>query len=150
MKNILEQCSGKINGVFSFFDRMVLTGYIRSFFNVMLYFLSAENILLKDYGDYPQKVTADIKQHVLHYAESLSRPMVYLNSPKISKGETALKCLEDSPVEDGLICTISTVELCNTFSVISNKQTHKLEMYEEKVSPLLFLLSGQGLRLHVH
>ena len=128
MKNILEQYNGKINGVFSFFDRMILTGYIRSFFNAMLYFLSEENILLKDYGDYAQKVTADIKQHVSHYTESLSRPLVYLNSPKISKEETALKCLEDFPVEDGLICTISTVELCNAFSVISNKQTHKLEI----------------------
>lgn len=73
-------------------------------------------------------MTADIKQHVLHYTESLSRPLIYLNSPKISKEETALKYLEDYPVEDGLICTISTVELCNAFSVISNKQTHKLEM----------------------
>lgn len=85
MKNILEQYSRKINGIFSFFDRMILTGYIRSFFNAMLYFLSAENILLKDYGDYAQKVTADIKQQVAHYTESLSRPLVYLNSPKISK-----------------------------------------------------------------
>lgn len=79
----LEQYSGKINGVFSFFDRMIFTGYIRSFFNAMLYFLSAENVLLKDYGDYAQKVTADIKQHVSHYTESLSCPLVYLNSPKI-------------------------------------------------------------------
>lgn len=128
MKNILEQYSEKINGVFSFFDRMILTGYIRSFFHAMLYFLSEENILLKDYGDYAQKVTADIKQHVSLYTESLSRPLVYLNSPKISKEETARKCLEDSPVEEGLICTISTVELCNAFSVISNQQTHKLEI----------------------
>lgn len=36
--------------------------------------------------------------------------------------------VENSLVEDGLICTISTVELCNAFSVLPNKQTHKLEM----------------------
>lgn len=128
MKNILEQYSGKINGVFSFFDRMILTGYIRSFFNSMPYFLSEENILLKDYGGYAQEMTSDIKQHVSHYTQSLSRPMVYLNSSKTSKEETALKCLKDSPVEDGLICTLSTVELCNAFSVIPNNQTHKLEI----------------------
>lgn len=94
----------------------------------MLYFLSEENILLKDYGGYAQKMTSDIKQHVFHYTQSLSRPMIYLNSPKTSKEETALKCLKDSPVEDGLICTLSTVELCNAFSVVSNNQTHKLEI----------------------
>jgi len=71
-------------------------------FNAMLYFLSEGNILLKDYGDYTQKVTADIKQHVLHYTESLSRPLVYLDSPKISKEETDLKCLKDPLWKTGL------------------------------------------------
>lgn len=71
-------------------------------FNAMLYFLSAGNILLKDYGDYTQKVTADIKQHVLHYTESLSQPLVYLDSPKISKEETDLKCLKDPLWKTGL------------------------------------------------
>lgn len=58
----------------------------------------------------------------------MGRPLVYLNSPKASKEQAALKCLRDLPVAEGLICTLSTVELCNAFSVIPNQQTHKLEL----------------------
>lgn len=45
IENILEKYSEKINGVFSFFDRMIFIGHIRSFFNARPYFLSAENVL---------------------------------------------------------------------------------------------------------
>lgn len=128
MDNILKQYEDKINGSFSFFDRMILTGHLRSFFHAMLYFLSCQNVLLKDYGSYAQSVTDSIKSHVCSYTNALSRPLIYLGSPKTSKEQTALKCLEDSPVTEGLICTLSTVEMCNAFSVVPNKETHKLEM----------------------
>lgn len=107
---------------------MILTGHLRPFFNAMLYFLSSQNVLLKDYGSYAQQVTNHIKDHVCGYTNSLSRPLVYLSSPKTSKEQTALKCLNDSPVSEGLICTISTVEMCNAFSVVPNQATHKLEI----------------------
>jgi len=128
MKDILTQYKDKINGTFSFFDRMIITGHLRSFFNAMLYFLSCQNVLLKDYGSYAQGITDGIKAHVQKYTDSQSRPLVYLNYPKTSKEQTALKCLEDSPVTEGLVCTISTVEMCNAFSVVPNKTTHKLEI----------------------
>ena len=128
MTNILTQYEDKINGTFSFFDRMILTGHIRPFFSSMLYFLSAENVLLKDYGAYAQNMTDNIKSHVQEYTSNLSRPLIYLSSPKTSKEQTALHCLEDSPVTGGLICTISTVETCNAFSVVPNRTTQKLEM----------------------
>ena len=128
MANILTQYADKINGSFSFFDRMIITGHLRSFYSSMMYFLSEENVLLKDYGNYVQSVTDSIKKHVIEYTNKQMRPLIYLNSPKISKEQTALDCLESNPVDNGLICTLSTVELCNAFSVISNHQTHKLEI----------------------
>lgn len=93
MKDILTQYKDKINGTFSFFDRMIITGHLRPFFNAMLYFLSCQNVLLKDYGTYAQGITDGIKAHVQKYTDSLSRPLVYLNSPKTPKEQTALKCL---------------------------------------------------------
>ena len=128
MENILKHYNDKIKGVFSFFDRMILTGHLRPFFHAMLFFLSEQNVLLKDYGSYAQGITENIKEHVRHYTQSRQRPLIYLRSPKVSKEQAALKCLEDSPVTQGLICTLSTVEMCNAFSVVPNKETHKLEM----------------------
>ncbi len=39
MKDILTQYKDKINGIFSFFDRMIITGHLRSFFqcNALLF-----------------------------------------------------------------------------------------------------------------
>ena len=126
MENILNHYNDKIKGVF--FDRMILTGHLRPFFHAMLFFLSEQNVLLKDYGSYVQGITENIKEHVRRYTQSRQRPLIYLSSPKVSKEQAALKCLEDSPVTEGLICTLSTVEMCNAFSVIPNKETHKLEI----------------------
>jgi len=61
-------------------------------------------------------------------AEEFHRPYIYLSSPKISKEETALKCMEENPVEEELICILSTVELCSTLQVIKNTQTGNLEL----------------------
>ena len=128
MANILTQYADKINGIFSFFDRMILTGHIRPFFHSMMFFLSEENVLLKDYGKYAQKVTDGIRDHIVKYTDGQKRPLIYLRSPKISKEQTALQCLEEDPVEEGLVCTLSTVELCNAFSVAPNRDTQKLEI----------------------
>ena len=107
---------------------MIITGHLRSFFHAMMYFLSVEGVLLKDYGEYVKGVTEKIKKHVIQYTVGQSRPLIYLSSPAVSKERTALQCLAESPVKEGLICTLSTVEMCNAFSVVPNKATHKLEI----------------------
>ena len=65
MNTILEQYKDKINGTFSFFDRMIIKGHIRQFFSTSGkgYFLSEQNVLLKDFSAYANQVTADIVSH---------------------------------------------------------------------------------------
>ena len=54
MNTILEQYKDKINGTFSFFDRMIIKGHVRQFFSPSgkKFFLSEPNILLKDFSAY--------------------------------------------------------------------------------------------------
>lgn len=127
---IIEKYKDKINGTLSTFDRMILKGHIRQFFSPSgkKHFLSQENLKYKDFGAYALKVTTEIKEHVVRMTEEVQRPYIYLNSPKTSKEETALKCLEERPVDEGLVCTLSTVELCSTLHVIKNTQTGNLEL----------------------
>ena len=47
---------------------------------------------------------------------------------KTSKEDTALKVLKQSPIQEGLICAISTVELCSTLQPFLNLETGKLEL----------------------
>lgn len=116
MNTILEQFKDKINGTFSFFDRIIIKGHILQFFSPSgkKYFLSQNNVLLKDFSAYAIQVTNDIVSHTEAFTSSLGRPLIYLSSAKSSKEQTALDVLKSSPVEEGLICTLSVVEYCQT------------------------------------
>jgi hypothetical protein len=116
MNTILEQYADKINGTFSFFDRIIVKGHIRQFFSPSgkKHFLSYNNVLLKDFSVYAQSVTESVCKHIEGLASSGKRPVVYLTSAKTSKEQTALKILEDNPIDEGLICALSVVEYCQT------------------------------------
>lgn len=120
MNTILEQYKDKINGTFSFFDRAIFKGYIRQFFSPSgkKYFLSEMNVLLKDFSAFANGVTNDLVSYVESMTASADRPLIYLASPKTSKEETALEVLKENPVEEGLICTLSVVEYCQTLQPI--------------------------------
>ena len=116
MNTILEQYKDKINGTFSFFDRMIIKGHIRQFFSTSGkgFFLSEQNVLLKDFSAYANQVTARIVSHVENMAVSEKRPLIYLTSSQASKEQAALQLLQDQPVDEGLICILSVVEYCQT------------------------------------
>ena len=116
MNTILEQFQDKINGTFSFFDRMIIKGHIRQFFSTSGkgFFLSEQNVLFKDFSAYANQVTTDIASHVKSMAASEKRPLIYLASSKDSKEQTALEILQNQPVDEGLICILSVVEYCQT------------------------------------
>ena len=116
MNTILEQFQDKINGTFSFFDRMIIKGHIRQFFSTSGkgFFLSEQNVLFKDFSAYANQVTTDIVSYVESMAVSEKRPLIYLASSKDSKEQTALDILQKHPVDEGLICILSVVEYCQT------------------------------------
>ena len=129
MNTILEQYKDKINGTFSFFDRIIIKGHILQFFSTSgkNYFLSEKNILLKDFSSYANQVTNDLVAHVENFTASQNRPLIYLTSAKTSKEQTAMAVLESNPVEEGLICTLSVVEYCQTLQPVK-KSDGKLEL----------------------
>ena len=92
MNTILEQYKDKINGTFSFFDRMIIKGHIFQFFSLSgrKFFLSALNVLLKDFSAYANQVTSQIISHVENMASSQKRPLIYLTSSKLPKEQRAL------------------------------------------------------------
>ena len=120
MNTILKQYEDKINGTFSFFDRMIIKGHIFQFFSLSgrKFFLSSLDVLLKDFSSYAEQVTSQIVSHVKDMAASRKRPLVYLTSSKLPKEQRALDILKASPVSEGLICILSVVENCQTFQPV--------------------------------
>lgn len=123
MNTILEQYKNKINGTFSFFDRIIIKGHIFQLFSLSgrKYFLSGVNVLLKDFSAYANQVTDEIVAHVENMAATLQRPLQYLTSSKLPKEQTALEILKDNPVTEGLICILSVVEGCQTFQPVKQE-----------------------------
>jgi len=116
MNTILEQFQDKINGTFSFFDRIIIKGHIRQFFSPSgkRHFLSEHNVLLKDFPAFTEQVTHQVVSHVEFLTQLQGRPLISLPSSLDSKKEEARTVLQNSPVKEGLICTISVVEPCQT------------------------------------
>lgn len=116
MNTILNQYADKINGTFSFFDRMIIKGHIRQLFSPSgkNHFLSYNNILLKDFPAYAQSITKTLCDHIEKYAKDSNRPVMYLSSAKTSKEQTAMEILATNPLDEGLICALSVVEYCQT------------------------------------
>ena len=119
MCKILDQYAGKIKGTFSFFDRMIINGYLLPLMNEhsragALYQLG---VLYKDYKSYFIAVTDSIINRIENSAAELDRPVRYLSSTKDRKEDIAKSILSQSPVDNGLICVLKTLEPCMTAKV---------------------------------
>ena len=120
---------GRLEG----FDRLIYRGYLQSFFttNGFGYFLSNENILLKDYGKYVKQTTKQLKSNIKKIVETTCCEERYLTDSKVSKEEIAKQIQIKNNIEEGLICILSQVEPCYSFNVRGNQSTHKLEIRHE-------------------
>ena len=119
MCKMLDQFSDKIKGSFSFFDRMIINGYINPLMNEhsrvgALYQLG---VLYKNYKNYFSDVTESIKNQIENSANELGCPVIYLQSPKKRKEDIAKSLLDEDDHHDGLICVLKTLEACKTAKV---------------------------------
>ena len=128
--NIIDWKQEKIKGILSTFDRIIIKGYSLQLSNInqMGYFLSHNNVLLKDFGEYAEKVTKSLCEHIENIAKINNRPYQFLYGNDIDKGELARKILQENPIQDGLIGIFSNIEVCSTMNVIKNGKNKKLEL----------------------
>ena len=133
MKKFLQSNSGKINGILQSFDRIIIKGYIKPFYysTNFYYFLTKENIQLKDYKDYVLKVTNRIKEHVNETITKTNCYSEYLYTTKLSKEKIVKDVLSKEPAKEGLICVLSCVEPCSAITVKYNTNSKKLEKRKE-------------------
>jgi hypothetical protein len=73
--------------------------------------------LYKDFGPFAQKLSDRIKADAQALAAKHQRPFRYLASAGISKAEVAREIMEADGIQEGLICVLSCVEPCKSFSV---------------------------------
>ena len=125
---IISQHPEKIKGILSTFDRIMIKGHLMSLYqtNNQKYLLNGEKVLVKDFGTYAQKQTNHLQGHARKLAKECGRPYIHLDSYQISKEKTELEIMARDCIQEGLICVIGCVEMCNSFTTVKNSQSGKL------------------------
>lgn len=130
MKSFLQRFAASIHGVLSGFDRVRFRGTQRLLANLggLRRYLALHHVLLKDFKDFALEATDRIKRAVTAQAQTLGRPVVYVNGGHIRKEDVARQLAQQHHVEEGLIGILSAVEPCRSFTVGPNRATQKLEL----------------------
>jgi hypothetical protein len=130
VERFLQRHQSRISGVLSGFDRLVFRGTIRSICHSqgMERFLCSQRILYKDYEKFVTQLTEGIKEHAKTTAEQSHRPHRYLDSAEQSKEDLARSIQQKDGIEEGLVCVLSCVEPCQTFTPVLNKASGHLEL----------------------
>lgn len=155
MEKFIQRFADKIIGVLSGFDRLVIRGTLRGIcrHTGMREFLYQNGVLMKDFRSYAQRVTEQFRSCLHQEADSKGRPFLYLASSKTNKEEVALKVLKEHPIKEGLICMISCVEPCYSFTVTRDRESKKIKMrsqermclhvYQYSIHPVFGFMNGR-------
>jgi len=119
MERFLKRHEGRIKGIISGFDRILFRGTLRSisYRKGIEIWLASRGILLKNFAPYAQQLSQRLKKHARTLAEKHGRPFIYLESSKESKEDVARRIMKEKSIEKGLICVLSCVESCRSYTV---------------------------------
>jgi hypothetical protein len=106
-----------VTAVLSGFDRLVFRGSLLPLMRDggMYAFLCRAGVRLLDFKEFVLKTSERVKEAALAEAHEDQRPIRHLMSSSTSKEDFARRLLDEHPVDDGLVCVLSTVEPCMSF-----------------------------------
>jgi hypothetical protein len=133
MNQFLLQHKGSVTGMLSGWDRLRARGTLRVLASVsgLRRFLSCTGRLLKDFGDFAQGLSRQVRGASLEVAESAGRPVEHLKGPSVCKEDFAREIAARDGIERGSICVLTAVEPCWSYNIQSNRKKGLLELVSE-------------------
>ena len=149
MNEFIKQHQGEILGAVSGLDRMRLRGTLRMLAVpvLLMRWLTARRVLIKDFGDFLTQQTAALKQAVEEVAQrcvggqSLARQRAarerrtaidFLRSSRISKEDLVAELIRREGLTDGVVCVLSASELSPSYEVHRNATAKLLEIQPKR------------------
>lgn len=131
MNAFVQRHAKSVIGMIQGWDRLRFRGTVRMLANLtgMKRFLECTRQRLKEFGDYAQQVSRQVRSASLEVAESAGRPVIHLDSPVAGKEEIALDIARRDGIEEGLIAVVTAVESCHSYDVRSDRSRGLLELY---------------------
>lgn len=133
MERFVKRYADRIVGSIAGFDRILFRGHLSSIYHVeaMDRFLSSQRVLYKDFSGFVQRFSKRVKERAEQIAKESGRPIIHLNSPKASKEDFVRNIIERDQIAEGLICVLTCVEPCRSFSVRSERASKELRLRAE-------------------
>jgi len=133
MKEFIAKFADPLQGVLSGFDRLLLRGTLRAicYPRGMMGYLNGAGILLKDFRRHVVMVSERLKAAAQAQATRLGRTVLYLASSQLRKEEVARALAARQGISSGLVCVLSCVEPCWSYSVRRNPEARRLELVGE-------------------
>lgn len=130
MKEFLMRFAPLVTGILAGFDRLLFRGTLRALSapEIMMSYLWANRVLLKDFRPHVEGVSTRIKNAADASVRKSGRRIVYLDSPGIRKEEVARKIAAEDKIQSGLIALLTCVETCYSYSIRRNPETKHLEL----------------------
>ncbi len=134
MERFLKRHESRIVGTIAGFDRVLFSGTLRSISYVkgLEIFLSTQGVLHKHFADFAQRLSDSIKEHAKAIAVRRGRPVEYITSPSVSKEDRAREIMERDGISEGLICVLTCLEPCRSFSIRKDRYARKLALVSEQ------------------
>ena len=130
MKGFIQRHGEKILGVLSGFDGMRFRGTLRLLASVggTMARLSRADVLLKDFMEFAEGLTRQVRQATEEYAASVGRSVKDLD--RFLDQEELVRRIrsEQGLAANGWIAVLSTLEACSSYDIYRNAQTHPIEL----------------------
>lgn len=133
MERFVKRYADRIEGSIAGFDRILFKGNLSSICHVegLELFLSSQRVLLKDYSAFVQRLSKRLKEWAEQMAAESGRPLIHLNSPKQSKEEFVREIIARDQITEGLICILTCVEPCRSFSIRGDRVSKQTRLVGE-------------------
>jgi len=133
MERFMKRHGDRIVGSIAGFDRILFRGNLSSICHVggMDRFLSSQRVLYKDFSGFVQRISRRVKEWAQQMASDSGRPLLHLSSPKESKEEFVQDMIEREQLTDGLVCILTCVEPCRSFSIRGDRSSKQTKLVAE-------------------
>jgi hypothetical protein len=127
MASLLDRHSGRIEGVLSCYDRVLIRGTLPTvcYAQAMATLLDARGIRLFDYAkQFAEPLRDAIRSHAERVAAEDGVKVEYINKPKNYRKEDRIReILAERGTHPGLVHVFSVMELCSSYRAWYDKQT---------------------------
>jgi hypothetical protein len=132
MDKFIEQHADRISGILACFDRVLFRGYLPIMSGAaMAALLKSRDVARETLKAFLLGQAERLKRHAQNLCTQTGRPYEYL-SHAARKEDLARKIAERDEITEGLVCVLSVLEPCRTFSLVWNGRSPYVQSARRK------------------